>query len=95
MANFLFKKKNFVVLETQNGYIVYNQNKIWENGHTHVANLKMCRTLIDLVLTESIPKTNDLWVYESVLRICSNSQKKYIDKIIHKMDSISLQKSNN
>lgn len=90
MSRFLFRIRNFVVLKDKNGFIVYNKNKSWENGHTHVNTVKMCRTIIDIVIHEEIPKTKDLWVYESVLRITSNSQKKYKKKIIQTMDEIVL-----
>ena len=95
MSKFLFSKKNFVVLQSKNGYIVYNKNKLWENGHTHVTSLKICRTLINLVLNQKIPNSNDIWLYESILRITSNSQKEYKRKIISKMDSIILDKLKN
>ena len=95
MSKFLFNKKNFVVLQSKSGYIVYNKNKLWENGHTHTTSLKICRTLIDLVLQEKLPNTKDIWVYESILRIASNSQKKYKRDIISKMDSIILEKTKN
>ena len=93
MSKFLFSKKNFIVLQSKGGYIVYNKNKLWENGHTHVTSLKICRTLIDLVLHEKMPNTKNILVYESILRIASNSQKEYKKKIISKMDSIFLEKN--
>lgn len=92
MSKFLFKKQNYVVLQDKNGYIVYNKNKLWENGHTHVANLKMCRTIIDFALNEKMPRTKDVWVYESILRIISNSQREYKKKIIQKIDSLYITK---
>lgn len=90
MSKFLFRIRNFVVLKDRTAYIVYNQNKSWENGHTHVNNVNMARTIINLSIKEKIPKTQDLWVFESLLRITSKSQDKYRRLLISKMDSIIL-----
>lgn len=94
MSKLLFKKQKFVVLEARGGFIVYNSAKLWENGHTHVQTLKMCRTIIDLALSEKIPKSNDIWLLESVLRITSASQKSYRKNLIQTIDSLTLNKSN-
>lgn len=94
MSKLLFKKQKFIVLEAKGGFIVYNTAKLWENGHTHVQNLKMCRTIINLVLSEKIPKSNDTWLLESILRVTSSSQKNYRRELIRLIDSINLSKSN-
>lgn len=94
MSKLLFKKQKFIVLKARGGFIVYNSAKLWENGHTHVQTLKICRTIIDLALSEKIPRSNDIWLLESILRITSTSQKSYKRKLIQTIDSLKLNKSN-
>ena len=79
MDKLVYIKKHFIITKVQNGYIVYNTDKEFEKGHTHLKSFKASKTAIDLVLNSKIPRSTNFYYLESLIRL--SSDKKYIEKI--------------
>ena len=78
MDKLVYIKKHFIITKVQNGYIVYNTDKEFEKGHTHLKSFKASKTAIDLVLNSKIPRSTNFYYLESLIRL--SSDKKYIEK---------------
>lgn len=74
-------KKEFKIFYSKenDNYIVYNQKKSWEEGHTHIKKYKQALYLIDCVIKYKIPKRVNKYFLVSLMRIAKD--KKYIEKI--------------
>ena len=46
-ANKVYEKQGYIILTVINGYIVYNTNKVFSEGHTHIKSCSVANTLID------------------------------------------------
>jgi len=73
------KKDRFIVFQVQNGWIVYNTKKAFENGHTHLKSKCSALAAIDFVLKEKIPKRCGNYYLISLTRISDNE--KYVAKV--------------
>ena len=79
MDKLAYIKKNFIIIKVQNGYIVHNTEKNFEDGHTHLKSFKASKTAIDLVLNGKIPRSTNFYYLESLIRLSKDT--KYINKI--------------
>ena len=61
-ANKVYEKQGYIILRVRNGYIVYNTNKVFSEGHTHLKSFTMAKTLIDNCIKHKRPKTNNYYV---------------------------------
>lgn len=83
----IYEYKEFVILKVKHdkkiGFIVYNTNKEWENGHTHLNSRTISEIVIKNVAQKRKPKTNNLYVLRSHARV-SNDEKyiKFIEELI-------------
>ena len=83
----IYEYKEFVILKVKHnkkiGFIVYNTNKEWENGHTHLNSRTISEIVIKNVAQKRKPKTNNLYVLRSHARV-SNDEKyiKFIEGLI-------------
>ena len=59
-ASKVYEKQGYIILRVRNGYIVYNTNKVFSEGHTHLKSFAMAKTLIDNCIKHKRPKTNTL-----------------------------------
>ncbi len=73
MNNVIFKKKNYVIIRVRNGFIVYNLDKAFEEGHTHLTSFGSAKYLINLALSHSIPYHLDKYRLTSLVRISDDS----------------------
>ncbi len=82
----VYEKKHFIILKVKSGrkvgYIVYNTKKEWEEGHTHLQSFNMAKTIIDNVLKHKRPKTKNLYLLHSHLRLSDDPA---YDKLIGEM----------
>jgi hypothetical protein len=82
-AKKIYSKKSYVILEVKKGYIVYNQNKPFEKGHSHLKSFNMSKTIINNCINKKTPKTNNLYLLESHIRISNDDKyKKFIEELI-------------
>ena len=59
-AKKVYSKKEYIVLEVKKGYIVYNINKPFDKGHSHLRSFSMAKTIIENCINKRTPKTNNL-----------------------------------
>lgn len=83
----VYEKDHYIILKVKSGkkvgYIAYNTRKEWENGHTHLESFNMAKTIIDNVIKHKKPKTKNLYLLQSHMRL-SDSEKydKFITDIV-------------
>ena len=84
----VYEKGSFIVLKVKSrnkvGYIACNTKKIFKDGgHTHLNSLRMAKTIIDNVINKRTPKTKNIYLLESHIRL-SNDEKynRYIEDLI-------------
>ena len=76
----VYEKEHFIILKVRSGkkigYIAYNTNKEWEDGHTHLESFNMAKTMIDNVIRHKKPKTKNIYLLNSHIRLSDDP--KYI-----------------
>lgn len=79
----VYEKNEYIILKVYGddkiGYIVYNTNKEWEGGHTHLKSFDMAKTIISNVIQHKKPKTNNIYLMRSHIRVSDDL--KYIEYI--------------
>lgn len=83
--NRVFKKKSYNVYGFDDGYVIHNTDKRFEEGHTHIKNFKTAKFLIDLAIHKSIPHHLNEYFLVSLMRISTDAE--YIRKIQGLLDS--------
>lgn len=82
-TNKIYEKKEYIIIKSKTGYIVYNTNKKFEEGHTHLKSYNAARTAIDLVIRKKIPRSNSIYFITSLKRISNDMNYiKSINKLI-------------
>lgn len=81
----VYENDKFVILKVRSkgktGYIVHNTRKPFENGHTHLNSLNMAKVIVNNVIHKKKPKTNNIYLLESHIRL--SEDEKYISYIKH------------
>ena len=75
-AKRVYSRKEYIILAVKKGYIVYNRNKPFEQGHSHLRSFNMSKTIIENCIMKKTPKTNNLYLLESHVRVSDDT--KYI-----------------
>lgn len=83
----VYEKQNYIVLKVKSGkkigYIAYNTRKEWEEGHTHLESFNMAKTIIDNVIKHKKPKTKNLYLLQSHIRLTDDpSYVKFINELV-------------
>ena len=79
MYNKIYERKEFIIFQVKEGYIVYNTRKSFQEGHTHLKHFEAAKTAVDLVINKKVPKSTDGYYLSSLIRISDDD--KYISKI--------------
>ncbi|MCR8745002.1 hypothetical protein [Romboutsia lituseburensis] len=79
MYNKIYEKKEFIIFQVKEGYVVYNTKKSFQEGHTHLKHFEAAKTAVDLVINKKIPKSTDGYYLSSLIRLSDDD--KYISKI--------------
>lgn len=79
MYNKIYEKKEFMIFQVKEGYIVYNTKKVFQEGHTHLRHFEAAKTAVDLVINRKIPKSTDGYYLASLIRLSEDDV--YIRKI--------------
>ncbi|MFN1941038.1 hypothetical protein ACK2GU_20110 [Clostridioides difficile] len=83
-TNKIYEKKEYIIIKSKNGYIVYNTNKKFEEGHTHLKSYNAAKTAIDLVIKRRIPRSYSIYFLTSLMRISNDVQYiKHISDIVY------------
>ena len=83
----IYEKDKFVILKVHSnkkvGYIVYNTQKEWKDGHTHLDSFNMAKTIISNVLNHKKPKTSNMYLLKSHIRLSDDeSYIKFIEELM-------------
>ena len=76
MYNKIYERKEFMIFQVREGYIVYNAKKSFQEGHTHLKHL---------VIRKKIPKSTHGYYLTSLIRLSEDDC--YINKIKELMES--------
>ena len=84
----VYEKQNYIILKVKSGkkigYIAYNTRKEWEEGHTHLESFNMAKTIIDNVIKHKKPKTKNLYLLQSHIRLTDDpSYVKFINELVN------------
>ena len=77
-AEKIYERKEYIILKVKRGYIVYNTKKEFEYGHTHLQSFEMSKTIIDNSIRKKRPKTNNIYLIESHIRVTNDSKYKQV-----------------
>ncbi len=87
-TNKIYKKNEYIIIKVRNGYIVYNTNKIFGEGHTHLKYYNAAKTAIDLAIRKKIPRSYSMYFLESLIRISDDiSYRESISKLMEIRDN--------
>jgi hypothetical protein len=76
----VFKQRYFnLYSDMNNGYIIHNTHKPFDNGHTHLNNYDTARYLIKLAYHHIVPKHLSVYLIDSLIRISNDED--YIRKL--------------
>lgn len=76
MNNYVYRYEQFVVKKTTDGgFVVVNTKSSYEH-HSHVKTIQAGKALCKLAAKHKLPKNNDLYFIESLIRLTNN--KKYL-----------------
>ena len=76
MSNYVYRYEQFVVRKTTDGgFVVVNTKSSYE-CHSHVKSVQAGKALCKLAAKHKLPKNNDLYFIESLIRLTNN--KKYL-----------------
>lgn len=78
-AKKVYSRKEYIILAVKKGYVVYNKRKPFEQGHSHLRSFNMSNTIIENCIMKKTPKTNNLYLLESHVRVSNDA--KYIRMI--------------
>lgn len=79
MGTQIYSKKNFAIIDMDEGYIVINKDKEFKQGHTHITNFNTAKYLIDMVLYSRMPYHLPIYLLISLQRLSADEN--YRDKI--------------
>lgn len=81
--NMIYSKKEYIVKKVCNDFLIININKDFRHGHTHVKSFKMAKTIIDNCIRKRVPKTSNLYLLDSHVRLSNDVKyKTFIKDII-------------
>ena len=80
----VYEKAQYMIISVSNGFIVYNTNKPFEDGHTHLHSFSMAKTIIDNCIKKRKPRTNNIYLLTSHIRVTDDEEyAKFIRELIH------------
>lgn len=69
----VYQRGTFAVQEVKDGYIVWNLEKDFQDGHTHITDLDTAKRLISLSIHKEVPKKLRRYLRLSLIRLSSDS----------------------
>lgn len=68
----VYQNTHFKVYKADDGFIVHNIDKGFQDGHTHVQKYTTCMVLIKLLVQKRPPRSKSRYFLESLLRLCDD-----------------------
>jgi len=69
LSKIIYSKGEFVIFSAYNGYIVYNTEKDFKEGHTHLRNFKSAKSVIYFAVNKRVPYKTSVYYLTSLIRI--------------------------
>lgn len=79
MGNCIYYRKEFVIIEALEGFVVYNTKKPFKKGHTHLNNFNAAVSAVKLAEHRELPRNRSKYFIDSLVRI--SQDKEYIEKL--------------
>lgn len=70
----IYRKKSFVIYRVRDGYIVYNKEKPFSEGHTHINNINTAKYIINISISKELPEHLTDYLLESLIRLSSDCE---------------------
>lgn len=86
MNNYVYRYDQFVVRKTTDGGFVVVNTKSGYECHSHVSSVQAGKALCKLAAKHKLPRNNDLYFIESLIRLSNN--KKYLCELKKLRDDI-------
>lgn len=86
MREVVFARKHMILVKKKYGYVVINTKGPFKQNHTHVRDRDMGVVIINNVLHNRLPKTDNIRILESHIRVSTDS--KYIEMVRAKINRI-------
>ena len=95
-AKKVYERKEYIILAVKKGYVVYNTEKPFAIGHSHIYGFEMAKTIIDNCIKKKMPKTRNLYLLSSHARV-SNDEKyiRLVEELIEVRKSKDINKYRN
>ena len=81
----VYENRGYIILKVKSkgrtGYIIHNTSKPFEEGHSHLKSFEMAKVIINNVIYKKKPKTSNIYLLESHIRLSNND--KYVSYIKH------------
>lgn len=79
MNRVVLYRNQFRIIKINTGFILYNTNKSFRNGHTHLMSFNACISIIKLIERREIPKSRSKYFLKSILRVSEDLE--YNEKV--------------
>lgn len=74
-----YQKNQYIIFKVSDGLVVYNTEKRFKDGHTHLKSFRVAKTIIELSIKRKFPSSHDPYFIDSLIRISDNQE--YIFKL--------------
>ena len=69
----VYQRGEFAIQEVKDGYIIWNTEKDFQDGHTHISDLDTAKRIISLSVHKEVPKKLSRYLRVSLIRLSSDS----------------------
>lgn len=83
----VYERSNYVVYrgnKNKDGFIIYNKNKPFNKGHTHLKSLNKCKKVIDNMISKNFPLSWSNFFIVSMLRLSDDKEFSKKLRVLHK-----------
>lgn len=69
----VYQRGSFAIQEVKDGYIIWNTEKDFQDGHTHISDLDTAKRIISLSVHKEVPKKLSRYLRISLIRLSIDS----------------------
>lgn len=73
MGRTRYEKYGYIVFKSRTGWVAYNTNKQFEEGHTHLCSLQSAKDAIRFCIEGRVPMKADVYYLTSLQRLTKNT----------------------
>jgi hypothetical protein len=74
MNRIILYRREFRIIKINTDYILYNVNKSFNNGHTHLKSFNACISIIKLIEKKELPYNRNRYFTKSILRVSNDTE---------------------